>query len=49
MKSILSLIAIMVAVAGCGSAPPKDTTVVVVPKDSKTVVVCDDGTQPPCH
>lgn len=29
-------------------APQKSTTTVVVPQDTKTVVVCSDGTRPPC-
>ena len=27
---------------------PRETTTVVVPEDSRTTVVCQDGTRPPC-
>ena len=27
---------------------PRETTTVVVPQDSRTTVVCQDGTKPPC-
>ncbi len=42
------------ALGGCISSsspnPPEKTTVVVPPNDSgKTVVVCQDGTRPPCN
>jgi hypothetical protein len=42
------------ALAGCISSsspnPPEKTTVVVPQNDSgKTVVVCQDGTKPPCN
>lgn len=27
---------------------PRETTTVVVPEDSRTRVICQDGTKPPC-
>jgi len=50
MKALLCLVSFGLALSGCisTSSPPKETTV-IVPRDSKTVVVCQNGTQPPCN
>jgi hypothetical protein len=52
MKVLICALALLPAMSGCISSsnppPPKQTTV-VVPQDSKTVVVCQDGTNPPCQ
>jgi PBP1b-binding outer membrane lipoprotein LpoB len=53
MSSVSSVILAVCMLAGCISsssppAPEKNTTV-VVPKDSGTTVVCQDGTKPPCR
>jgi hypothetical protein len=53
MKLFFGLIILASPLFGCISsssppAPAKDTTV-IVPENSKTVVICQDGTNPPCH
>lgn len=53
MKAILISLAALAALSGCISsssppAPQKSSTTVVVPPDSGTVVVCADGSKPPC-
>jgi hypothetical protein len=52
MKVLASLLLGFPLLSGCissSSAPPPDKTTVVVPQDSKTTVVCQDGTKPPCN
>jgi hypothetical protein len=52
MKVLVCLLALLPAMSGCISSsnppPPKQTTV-IVPADSKTTVICQDGTNPPCQ
>jgi hypothetical protein len=53
MKVLACLvIAVIPALSGCISSssppPPAKTTTVVVPSDSKTTVICQDGSNPPC-
>ena len=53
MKILISLLLVIPMMTGCISssnppAPAKSTTV-IVPQDSKTVVICSDGTHPPCN
>jgi hypothetical protein len=49
MKYLMALILLSPVLSACVSnPPPAKTTTVVVPQDSKTVVVCADGTKPPC-
>jgi hypothetical protein len=51
MKILPSLLVAMSVLSGCISSsnpsPPPKTTV-VVPQNSGTTVVCQDGTKPPC-
>jgi PBP1b-binding outer membrane lipoprotein LpoB len=52
MKVLASLLILIPVLSGCISsssppAPAKSTTV-IVPADSKTTVICQDGTNPPC-
>jgi hypothetical protein len=54
MKVLASLLVLLPVLTGCISSsnpsPPAHTTTVVVPEDgSKTTVVCQDGTKPPCN
>jgi ABC-type glycerol-3-phosphate transport system substrate-binding protein len=54
MKMLLASLVVLAGISGCISsssppAPQKTTTTVVVPADSGTVVVCSDGTHPPCN
>jgi hypothetical protein len=52
MKIICSLLVGVSMLSGCISssdpAPPAKNTTVVVPQNSGTTVVCQDGTKPPC-
>ena len=52
MKVLVCLLALLPVMSGCISSsnppPPKQTTV-IVPADSKTTVICQDGTNPPCQ
>lgn len=53
MKVLASLlIAVIPVLSGCisSSSPPAPakTTTVIVPSDSKTTVICQDGSNPPC-
>jgi hypothetical protein len=52
MKNLIAVIALIPVMTGCISSsnppPPAKSTTVIVPQDSKTVVVCSDGTRPPC-
>ena len=49
MKYLLAFVLLTPVLSACVSnPPPAKTTTVVVPQDSKTVVVCADGTKPPC-
>ncbi len=51
MKVLASFLIAVPLLAGCissSSPPPPEHTTVVVPPDTKTVVVCPDGTKPPC-
>lgn len=52
MKVLASLLILIPVLAGCisSSSPPAPakTTTVVVPQDSKTTVICQDGSNPPC-
>jgi PBP1b-binding outer membrane lipoprotein LpoB len=52
MKILCSMLIAASMLSGCISssdpAPPAKT-VVVVPANSGTVVVCQNGTQPPCN
>jgi hypothetical protein len=52
MKVLVSMLVAMSALSGCISSsnpePPAKTTV-VVPQNSGTTVVCQDGSQPPCR
>jgi hypothetical protein len=52
MKLFAALLVVIPLMCGCISsssppAPAKATTV-IVPADSKTVVICSDGSHPPC-
>jgi hypothetical protein len=51
MKVLCSALMVMWGVSGCISSsnpsPPAKTTV-VVPQNSGTTVVCQDGSKPPC-
>jgi hypothetical protein len=52
MKVLASILLIVPLMTGCissSSTPPPEKTTVVVPQDSKTTVVCQDGTKPPCN
>jgi len=53
MKVLSSFCVAACLLSGCISSssppPPEKNTTVVVPHDSGTVVVCQDGTKPPCH
>ncbi len=53
MKVVSSLALSICLLAGCISSgsppPPEKNTTVVVPRDSKTVVICQDGSKPPCN
>lgn len=54
MKILAGLLAAIPLLSGCISSsstpPPKEnTTVVVPPSDHSTVVVCQDGSKPPCN
>lgn len=54
MKVLASLLVLIAALSGCisSSSPPAPahTTTVIVPEDgSKTTIVCQDGTKPPCN
>jgi len=61
MKAASSLLIMVAILSGCGSNPPapatttvivppsSGTTTVVVPQQAGTVVVCRDGTNPPCR
>ncbi len=51
MKVLSSVLVGACLLSGCissSSPPPPEKTTVVVPRDSNTVVVCKDGTKPPC-
>jgi hypothetical protein len=52
MKVLASLLVAASMLSGCISSsdpsPPAKTTV-VVPQNSGTTVVCQDGTKPPCN
>jgi hypothetical protein len=51
MKTLSSILIAVGLLAGCissSSPPPPEKTTVVVPRDSGTVVVCEDGSKPPC-
>jgi PBP1b-binding outer membrane lipoprotein LpoB len=51
MKILSSAVACAFLLSGCissSSPPPPEKTTVVVPRDQGTVVVCQDGTKPPC-
>jgi hypothetical protein len=52
MKVLSSLLVAVSMLSGCISssepAPPAKNTTVVVPQNSGTTVVCQDGTKPPC-
>jgi hypothetical protein len=53
MRFLAALCLCIPVLSGCisssnPSAPAKETTV-VVPADSKPVVICSDGTHPPCN
>ncbi len=47
MKYLGALILLSPVLSACVSSPPPKTTTVIVPQDSKTVVICSDGTKPP--
>jgi len=51
MKLLISMLLAVSMLSGCISSsnpsPPAKTTV-VVPQNSGTTVVCQDGSQPPC-
>jgi hypothetical protein len=53
MKVIASVSLAVCLLSGCISSssppPPPEKTTVVVPRDSGTVVVCQDGSKPPCR
>ena len=54
MKVLASLLILIPVLSGCisSSSPPapSKTTTMVVPEDgSKTTVMCQDGTKPPCN
>lgn len=52
MKILLAFVLLSPVLSACvssSSPPPPKTTTVIVPQDSKTVVVCSDGTKPPCN
>jgi len=53
MKIVASVSLAACLLSGCISSssppPPPEKTTVVVPRDSGTVVVCQDGSKPPCH
>jgi len=54
MKVLMGLMVLIPVLSGCISSsnppPPARTTTVVVPEDgSKTTVICQDGTKPPCN
>jgi hypothetical protein len=54
MKALASVLILIPALSGCISSsnppPPAHTTTVVVPEDgSKTTIICQDGTKPPCN
>jgi hypothetical protein len=51
MKVLVCLMALVPVLSGCisSSSPPAPAkTTVVVPQDSKTTVICQDGSNPPC-
>jgi len=53
MKVLVSLLIVAIPVlSGCITSsnppPPAKTTTVIVPQDSKTTVICENGTNPPC-
>jgi outer membrane murein-binding lipoprotein Lpp len=51
MKILSALVMASAMLAGCissGSPNPPAKTTVVVPANSTTTVVCQDGTKPPC-
>ena len=53
MKLLMSLFVLVPILAGCisSSSPPAPakTVTVVVPQNSDAVVICSDGTNPPCR
>jgi hypothetical protein len=51
LASVLMLIPVLLSGCISSSSPPAPakTTTVVVPSDSKTTVICQDGTNPPCQ
>ena len=53
MKILSSIFLASCVLSGCISSssppPPEKNTTVVVPRDSGTVVVCQDGSKPPCR
>jgi ABC-type Fe3+-hydroxamate transport system substrate-binding protein len=53
MKILIVLALLSPVLSACISssspAPPAKETTVIVPENSRTVVVCADGTHPPCN
>jgi len=53
MKIVASVSLAACLLSGCISSssppPPPEKTTVVVPRDSGTVVVCQNGSKPPCN
>jgi hypothetical protein len=52
MKTLLSALCLVGLLSGCISSsnpPPPAKTTVVVPANQGAVVVCQDGTKPPCN
>jgi PBP1b-binding outer membrane lipoprotein LpoB len=52
MKNTALALGLVMLLAGCfnSSNPPQPPrTTIVVPPSAQTVVVCSDGTAPPCH
>jgi hypothetical protein len=52
MKALIMSLSMVGLLTGCISSsnpPPPAKTTVVVPAQSGAVVVCQDGTKPPCN